>query len=81
MRRIRYINSLKIQRDIKKSFLTLSSIKIRNLGRAGGGVVPSSYKWSLPLSYQPNLKKAHLGFQKKFLVQLEANMQSTGHLR
>lgn len=53
MRRIRYINSLKIQRDIKKSFLTLSSIKIRNLGRAGGGVVPSSYKWSLPLSYQP----------------------------
>ena len=66
MRRIRYINSLKIQRDIKKSFLTLSSIKIRNLGWAGGGVVPSSYKWSLPLSYHFNLKKAHLGFQKVF---------------
>lgn len=28
MRRMRYINSLKIKRDVKKSALTLSSIKI-----------------------------------------------------
>lgn len=51
MRRIRYINSLKIQRDIKKSFLTLSSIKIRNVGGVGWGLgVPSYDHYHLPLA-------------------------------